>query len=485
MKKKLLFRADGNAKIGLGHLYRVFALIEFYKNDFEFIFITQIASTTAIFPKEFKVEFIPENILIIDEPKWLAKNYNPKEFILIADGYQFNSNYQKKIKAFNFTLLYVDDLVSGHYFADVVINHSPKLNPTDFSSEDYTEFALGTKFAMLRPNFNNAAKENRKIDKIKNIFICFGGSDFMNLSLKATKALLEIEEIEIINVVLGGAYTDLQIFELCKSNNKLKIYKNIDEFSLVNILKSCQLAIAPSSTILYEICSVKMPVLSGFYVDNQKNIYNSFKNLGAIIAGGDFSNYTENNFKNEINQILKLPNFDSFLERQKELFDGGNRLRFLGILNKQLLTCRKVAKRDLETIFEWSNDVLVRTNSYNSEEISIENHTKWFLNKIKDKNVLFLIIQINKIPAGLVRFEILDNYSVVGILVSKKYRGQKLSVNFLKLAINEYFNTFKKPIHAYIKEENKASVKTFINAGFSFYKNEKVKNSDSFVYKLE
>ena len=36
MTKKIIFRADGNATTGLGHLYRLFALVEMYKNDYDF-----------------------------------------------------------------------------------------------------------------------------------------------------------------------------------------------------------------------------------------------------------------------------------------------------------------------------------------------------------------------------------------------------------------------------------------------------------------
>ena len=39
MKKKILFRADGNSEIGLGHLYRLFSLVEMLKDNFKFIFL--------------------------------------------------------------------------------------------------------------------------------------------------------------------------------------------------------------------------------------------------------------------------------------------------------------------------------------------------------------------------------------------------------------------------------------------------------------
>lgn len=32
---KIIFRADGNSNIGLGHLFRLFALVEIYKDVYE------------------------------------------------------------------------------------------------------------------------------------------------------------------------------------------------------------------------------------------------------------------------------------------------------------------------------------------------------------------------------------------------------------------------------------------------------------------
>ena len=49
----------------------------------------------------------------------------------------------------------------------------------------------------------------------------------------------------------------------------------------------------------------------------------------------------------------------------------------------------------------------------------------------------------------------------------------------------KYFETFSKPILAYIKESNIASLKTFKKAGFIFLKKDFVNKFPCVVYKLE
>ena len=155
------------------------------------------------------------------------------------------------------------------------------------------------------------------------------------------------------------------------------------------------------------------------------------------------------------------------------------------LLNDLLISFRKATADDMLLVYEWSNDLLVRQNSYDSEPIQLEDHKVWFLNKIVNDRTLFLIALYDGIPAGVIRFEMDIDHSVVGILVANTFRGKKLSSSLLSESAKYYFKQNHLPIFAYIKEENKASVKAFESAGYSFHKKEKVKEFPSFVYKLE
>lgn len=484
MKKKILFRADGNSVVGLGHLYRLFALAELYKVNYDFIFVTREDSALKVFKKEYSIKIIPKTISLKSEADWLAKYFNPENHIIIADGYQFVSAYQKCIKEKGFFLMYIDDLTTEYMYADIVVNHSPGVNQSDFKSESYTQFVLGTNYAMLRPTFLGAAREKRTINKIESAFVCFGGVDLYDLSIKAAKSLLKFEELLEINIVLGEGYLHKEINILANNNDKLLLHKNLNEEALCSLMKSCQIAIASSSTILYEICSVKMPVLSGFYIENQKNIYKELAKQEVIVEGGDFTKLTVFNFEEKIKTILESSQINSYIQNQHKLFDGKSRLRFLGLLNSLNISFRKATKNDLLQVYNWSNNTLVRENSYNSMPLKLKDHSKWFLDIIKSKDTLFLIAMVNNHPAGIVRYTIKNGYSVVGIIVSEEYRGQKLASKFLLKGANKYFEKFETPILAFIKKENTASVKSFQKANYKYFKDEIINGSSSFVYKL-
>ncbi|MFP4844586.1 UDP-2,4-diacetamido-2,4,6-trideoxy-beta-L-altropyranose hydrolase [Winogradskyella sp. PE311] len=374
MTKKIIFRADGNSSTGLGHLYRLFSLVEIVKNEIEFIFLTQETSTDSIIPDDYEKKVIPRKITIVKEAEWIASNFSSDNYIIIADGYQFNSNYQKQIKQKHFRLIYIDDLANEHMYADVVINHSPYINSKDYSKENYTKLALGTKYALLRPLFLEETKQTRVINHLDKAFVCFGGADPFNLSLKAVQAMVPMNEFIELHVVLGGAYRHKEIFTLeSKYPDKIKTYSNLSEAELIQVMRTCNFAIAPASTILYELSCVKMPILSGYFVDNQELIYKGFKDSEAIYQGKSMRDYDVSDFTSQIEKILNDRRFNDKIRSQRALFDEKITTRHLKIIKETALTIGILCSGGLglDTLSKISVDYKIQFILTDSKSISI------------------------------------------------------------------------------------------------------------------
>ena len=119
--------------------------------------------------------------------------------------------------------------------------------------------------------------------------------------------------------------------------------------------------------------------------------------------------------------------------------------------------------------FIWANDIEVRNNSYDSNQIEFEKHKRWFETILKNKDFMLLIFEdSNGHKVGQVRFEKFDNYnSSIGISVDSKQRGKKYAQKMLILSLKHYGGKYSKhTVHAFIKEENKKSYNAFIKAGF-------------------
>ena len=329
--KKIIFRADGNQEIGLGHLSRLHSLAEMLKDSYDCVFLTKSDSSLHIIPEGFEVCVIPGSIEFSEEPLWISKNYSSSEFIIVADGYNFTGNYQKKLKKYKFALIYIDDMVHERMYADIVVNHSLNIKADDYIVNSNTRYALGSDYSLLRPLFINAARNTREIKQISQVFICFGGVDPYNLSNKALEGIVSIESVKKIHVVVGEFYDhNGSLFLTNGDNTKVIVYRSISEVQMTALMSKCQLAIVPSSTVSYEACSVKMLILAGYYVDNQKNIHDGLKSNGLIYNGDDFREYSSSDFKQKVMDIIddKRANYKAIISNQSRLFDGQQKKRF-------------------------------------------------------------------------------------------------------------------------------------------------------------
>lgn len=464
-------------------MYRVFALFEMLKNEFDCVLFTLQSSEKHIIPRDFKYHLIPSHVVTLDEIEGITKQYPIENTWMILDGYEFNNSYMQNVKKSGFRLAYIDDLLKPILSADIIINHSLNAKIDNYPSIPSNKLALGTQYAILRPSFLMSAKEKRSIKSISKVLICFGGADSLNLTLYAVEALVKLNPHLQINVLIGAAYQHLELFDLAKHHPQIVIHKNLDEAGVLEVMKDSHLAIASASNILYELFTVKMPIICGYYVENQKGIYAGSVANKLIFGIGNIEQFKTEDFVKAIQPFLSKEDFTECITNQSLLFDDKIKTRFNQLFSD--ITYRKAEHEDMLQVLEWSNDIITRSNSYNSEPIKLETHQQWFEKKLKDQNAHFFIAEVNGKSAGLVRYEILSTHAVVGILVGRDYRGRGLASVFLQATSKLLFQEYSIPILAYIKKTNTASIKSFEKASYSFLKEEIVQGADSVVYELK
>lgn len=152
-----------------------------------------------------------------------------------------------------------------------------------------------------------------------------------------------------------------------------------------------------------------------------------------------------------------------------------------------MIEFREVNINDINIFFNWTNDPLVRSHSFNLEKVSFKVHEKWFTKKISDENSILLIFFMSNSPIGQIRIEKETlNQATISISISSENRGKGYAVDMLKKA-SKYFHS-KNPefiINAYIKKNNSNSINSFEKALFKFYKKIKYKGHDSLNYILQ
>ena len=142
----------------------------------------------------------------------------------------------------------------------------------------------------------------------------------------------------------------------------------------------------------------------------------------------------------------------------------------------------RVTSSDSELIWEWRNDIQTRLMSLQTDPITFNEHTIWFENAIKSKNMHFYITKIDNSPLGISRFDLLNNKRnsyEININLSPVFRGMNLSKSHLKCSLEKLHKDIpgNKEIIANIKKENIKSNSLFGNSGFNIIKENKVINT--------
>lgn len=324
-KPRVYFRADGNAKMGLGHVFRSLALAEMLAQDFHCTFI--IRQPLPILRQQI-LEICDELLELptsdtLSEAKYLTTHHLESDDIIVLDGYHFTTDYQQVIKNTGTKVVCIDDIKSYHFVADAVINHAGGLTPMDYSTADDTVLFLGLEYALLRQPFRVAAAHRQSVGNTEHLFICLGGADPKNDTLAVLQHCEKIDAIVQIHLVLGGAYLHENALKdyLSSSNLRITIHRNLDAEQMVALMQQCGTAITPPSTIAYEYLSVGGTLFLKVIADNQLNINRYFLETGLAFS-----------FEKDFMKI-KNEQIEKALEQQRIAFDGQTQARYLELFH--------------------------------------------------------------------------------------------------------------------------------------------------------
>jgi spore coat polysaccharide biosynthesis predicted glycosyltransferase SpsG len=479
-KTKVIIRVNGGLDIGMGHVYRGIALGEMLKEEFDIVFLLDNNSIAQpIIKAQFKVEKIDVRVLTINEPTWVKENFST-DCLVVLDGYDFNRDYQSSLLNFGFRLILIDDFIQKNPIANLVINHCPGTKVLDYQAANQSiRFGLGVNYALIRKPFVEFDRsKERIINQMKKILISFGGSSPMHIAQQTLLSVMKIKGVEEIHL-LGNSSSD---FVDSQIDERVMFHKDLDENEVFELMNSIDLAIVPASTISIELASIGIPMILGYFVENQQNIYNGFKDNEMVLGLGDYNTF---NYSKMGSLIAEMSRKDLKSTELTSLFNGNPANNISRLFRALELSVRRAVADDMGFVFNLANDPIVRENTFNSDLILLDIHRLWFNNQIEVKSVEFYIIEYRTELMAQVRFKILEEHAVIGISIAANYRGKGLASEILNLATKRYFESNSKPIWAYVKKVNSSSSKAFERAGYSWFKDEVVDECDSFVYKIE
>ena len=282
--QKIYFRADAGAEIGYGHFIRSLALADMLKGYFDCTFFTAEPTPYQIG----EMEKVGKYVALEANGKFQSfLDYLKGDEIVVLDNYFYSTDYQKSIKTKGCKLVCIDDLHDRHFVADIVINQAINVTPEDYSCEEYTRFAFGSDYWLLRNPFfdaNKKATTKRTNSSQLNVVIAFGGSDSLDLTGKVIQSIIGIGEVQVVTAIDGDAYSFAKV-----NSPKVHYVKNLSAQQIADLFLSSDVAVLPASTMMNEALVCGIHIIGGYYVPNQENDYNAFLHEKMIEGVGDFT----------------------------------------------------------------------------------------------------------------------------------------------------------------------------------------------------
>lgn len=302
---RVLFRADSNKTVAMGHVMRCLSIADALKNAGHTVcFVTASDDPeNLIKSRGFECFVLNTDFDNMDseymqssdkEPSLLDRildDYDPD--IIVMDTYYLTNDYVNYVKSWAKTV-YIDDYGKDAFPVDVLINYNiygPEVNYAGIYADKNTDLPrliLGTDYVPMRREFINATPITVKGKGPFEAVLSTGGADSLRIAAKMAEKFITnpIEEVKL-NILVGPFSKDIQYLESLEKEhgNLIKLWSNITD--MPGFLSKFDMAMSAAGSTTYEICRMGVPAILYTTADNQYRINEAFAAKGIMESAGN------------------------------------------------------------------------------------------------------------------------------------------------------------------------------------------------------
>lgn len=275
-----IIRADGNAKIGAGHLMRCLTIGEaLFSRQEDVLFLCADEDSALLVERHgFRVEVLHADYRQMETElaawdSWVQGSGNT----ILVDSYHVTDAYLTSLRKYG-TVYLMDDMQRKAYPVDGVINYNLFADPDVYEAiygierydsqsnhDEGVRFYLGGDYVPLRAQFRNVEYQVR--EAVSDVLITTGGADADNI---AGEILETIDWPGITYHVLVGRFSPH--FESWRAraaeSSRIRIYFDLRD--MAGLMRCCDLAVSAGGSTLYELAAVGVPFICFSYAENQE-----------------------------------------------------------------------------------------------------------------------------------------------------------------------------------------------------------------------
>lgn len=288
MDRPWIFRCDGGARLGLGHIHRCLALMEALSElgasaVLATLFPHEVPKDAGLAGKTHTLRAAGRGTGAALELAELAGALNARG--IVFDHYDVDRELFRRIRAAapgDLRLIAIGNRLPLAEELDLVIRQ--RLRPTDEPSE--RELA-GAEYLLMRKAFRNRPRRETA-PVVRRLLVTLGGSDspYLRTVLKALSRPLGPEPVEIWVAGRSAPSDGLE-----GSAGQTAFLGLVDD--MAGLLESVDLAVTACGTTLYQMAACGLPAIGIAIADNQLQQAADFAEAGLIHYLGPAESLTE------------------------------------------------------------------------------------------------------------------------------------------------------------------------------------------------
>lgn len=292
----IIFRTDGNAVIGSGHVMRCLAIAQACRRREECCFVVADGSFAPKIEEEgFPVTVLNTDCTVTEEelPFFIKIVKEKRPTHIVVDSYYVTGRYFDALRQCGAQVIYIDDLAQSVFSVDKLVNYNvyadknTYLNLYNAIEEKAPQLYLGTQYAPLREEFANLIPP--KQPRVCNdVLISTGGADPIHLAIGLVKQIKEDRRKNswAYHIVVGSHNQDCESIEkLAQELPNVIIHKDVKQ--MAQLMRRCNIAVSAAGSTLYELCACGIPTITYCLADNQKKGMDAFSAKGLMQSLGD------------------------------------------------------------------------------------------------------------------------------------------------------------------------------------------------------
>lgn len=335
-----LFRADGGAALGAGHLMRCLTMAEalggLQGGREEILFLCADAESGALVRAHgFSVRVLESDYRDLEGElsAWEKITAVYPGHTIIVDSYHVTDAYFQSLQRYGRVVL-LDDLAEHAYPVDVVVNYNAFAR-REFYEELYggttTKCYVGSAYVPVRRQFLN--RSYRAAEQVTDLLITVGGGDQDNIAGAILQKIMgETYQYHLVTGAFNPHLARLQ--ELAEVHPNIHVHYNVQD--MAGLMGKCDLAITAGGTTIYELAALGIPFICFSWAENQEALTEYVGREGVGGYAGAWHKEKDKTLENlerltaEYTASRALR--DQCSRRGKELIDGGGAERLARVL---------------------------------------------------------------------------------------------------------------------------------------------------------